>query len=96
MIKHVVMWCYKDKNDINVAKELLEQMRNKIPAVLNMEVGVNFNDTPAAYDLVLCTTHRDKESLENYQKMPLHMEIKAKLGTLESVRSVVDYEIPTH
>jgi hypothetical protein len=92
MVKHLVMWRYKNKGDIETAREQLESMRGKVSTLLNIETGVNFLDSPASYDLVLITEHIDRAALDAYQNDPLHEEIKAVLGALESERVVVDYE----
>ena len=93
MIKHVVMWRYRNKKDIEIAREQLESMKGKIPSVLNIEIGVNFQDGPASYDLPLITEHQTREALDAYQEDALHSRIKAILGKLSSERVVVDYEI---
>jgi len=93
MIKHVVMWRYSDKNDIEVARGQLESLRDRVPSMLNIETGVNVLDSPASYDLLLITEHRDRAALDAYQEDPLHVQVKAVLGKLESERVVVDYEI---
>jgi hypothetical protein len=93
MVKHVVMWRYKNKADIGTARELLESMKGRVPSLLSIETGVNFLESPASYDLVLITAHKDRMALDEYQADPLHGEIKAALGKLDSERVVVDYEI---
>lgn len=92
MVKHVVMWRYRNKSDIKTAKELLDGMRGKVPSLLSIETGVNYLDGPASYDLVLITEHNDRAALDTYQVDPLHEEVKAVLGKLDSERVVVDFE----
>ncbi len=92
MIKHVVMWRYKDKSDIETAKKQLESMRNRVPTMLSIETGVNFLVSPASWDLVLITEHQDRASLDAYQADSLHVQVKEVLGKLESERVVVDFE----
>ena len=93
MVKHVVMWRYKNREDIEFARTRLESMRDRVPTMLSIETGVDFNRSGAAYDLVLITTHEDKAQLDAYQADPLHNEVKAALGELDSERVVVDFEI---
>ncbi len=92
MIKHVVMWRYKDKSDIEIARNQLESLRNRVPTMLSIETGVNFLGSSTSWDLVLITEHKDRASLDVYQEDSLHAEVKAVLGKLESERAVVDYE----
>ena len=93
MVKHVVMWRYKDKQNIEIARNQLESLRGKIPGMLSLETGENFTDSDASWDLVLITEHPDRETLDAYQENPLHVEVKAVLGKIESERAVVDFEI---
>lgn len=93
MVKHIVMWSYENKEDIAIAKEQLESMRGHVPTMLSLEVGVNFSGSPAACDLVLITTHRDRASLKAYQNDARHVRVKEVLGGLRSQRCVADYEI---
>ena len=92
MIKHIVMWRYKNKSDIETARKQLESLRNRVPSMLSIETGVNFLDSPASYDLVLITEHKDKAALDIYQADLFHAEVKAVLGKLDSERVVVDFE----
>ena len=93
MIKHVVMWRYVNKNDIRIAREQLESMKGRVSGMLSIETGVNILDSPASYDLVLITEHRDRAALDAYQEDPLHCEVKVVLGGLKAERTVVDYEV---
>ena len=68
-------------------------MRGKVSTLLNIETAVNFLDSPASYDLVLIMEHIDRSALDAYQSDPLHKEVKAVLGALESERVVVYYGI---
>lgn len=93
MVKHVVMWRYKNKSDIKIAQDLLDGMKGKVPSLLNIETGVNYLDSPASYDLVLITEHKNQAALDAYQVDPLHEEVKVVLGKLDSERVVVDFDI---
>ncbi len=93
MVKHVVMWRYRNKNDIEIARVQLEGLKNRVPSMVGLEVGVNYQGSTASYDLVLITEHEDRAALDAYQDDPIHGEVKAVLGKLDSERVVVDYEI---
>ena len=64
MVKHVVMWRYADKKSIEIARKQLEGMRGRVPALLSIQTGVNFLESPASYDLVLITEHKDRAALD--------------------------------
>ena len=54
MVKHIVMWRMAESEDkeqrAKDIKENLEALKGKIDVLVNIEVGLNFNDTDAASD----------------------------------------------
>ena len=99
MIKHVVMWRLKEKaegNDkaSNGAKviDTLQKLKPVISEIDSLEVGSNFNASDAAFDLVLITTHKDREALAAYIGHPAHQEAASFIGKVVAARSVVDFE----
>ena len=92
MIKHVVMWRFVDKNAVSEARRRLEKMRGRVPSMTALETGVDFKGGPAAYDLVLITTHPDRAALDAYQNDAFHIGVKSFLGGLDCDRAVVDFE----
>ena len=100
MIKHIVLWrlkefaedASKEENALKV-KALLEEMRGKIPGMLKLEVGLDFEKSEAASDIVLYTEFESRKALNAYQIHPLHMKVKEFLPLVRTERRVVDYEI---
>ena len=99
MIKHIVMWKYKEfahGNDrvtnARLTKEKLEGLRGKIPGLLVIEVGLDFSATPNSSDVVLYCEFADVEALKAYQAHPLHQAIVPFGAEAASERRVVDYE----
>ena len=100
MIKHIVMWNLKDfaagadkKENAKKLKESLEALEGVIEEIKAIEVGLNFNPSPAAFDVVLYSEFENREGLEAYQKHPEHLKIVDFVGEIRSERAVVDYEI---
>lgn len=92
MVKHVVMWKIKDaKSNAEKMKDKLEALEAKIDEIKSLEVGINFNDSPRAYDLVLITEFEDQAALERYQKHPDHLEIVDYVKSLTNEVAAVDY-----
>nr|NIP29005.1 Dabb family protein [Candidatus Dadabacteria bacterium]NIQ12849.1 Dabb family protein [Candidatus Dadabacteria bacterium] len=82
MIKHIVMWKLKDthnglekKDNALKLKKELEDLKNKIVEIQEIEVGINFNESEAACDVVLYSSFNSKEDLTTYQKHPDHMKV---------------------
>ena len=100
MIKHIVLWKLKDfaegatmqENALKV-KAMLEDMRGKIPGMLKLEVGLNFEASDSASDIALYTEFKSREALDSYQIHPEHMKVKKFLPLVRNERRVIDYEI---
>jgi len=73
-------------------KESLEDLKDKIEDIKAIEVGINFNSSPAAFDVVLYSEFSDMEGLDAYQNHPEHLKIVDFVGEIRSDRAVVDYE----
>jgi hypothetical protein len=99
MIKHIVFWKLKDfaegaskkENAIKV-KAMLEEMRGKIPGMLKLEVGINFEASDSACDISLYSEFESRAALDAYQIHPEHMKVKEFLPLVRTERYVVDYE----
>lgn len=92
------MWRIKDDCEGNdkratalLLKEELESMDGKIDGLRTIEVGINVNTSPAAYDLVLITEHSTLRDLEFYQEHPVHLAVAALIKAATKERVVVDY-----
>ncbi len=100
MIKHIVMWRLKESADGRdkaanavLIKRKLESMKGKIPGMLNVEVGVNFDASVDAADVVLYTEFENQAQLAGYQVHPEHVAFKDFIKNVRFERRVVDYEI---
>jgi hypothetical protein len=98
MIKHIVMWKLaqtaenKSKNEnAKIVKELIEALQKVIPQIHKIEVGINFNDSDAAFDVVLYSEFKTEADLEIYQDHPEHKKVAAFIGKIRTDRAVADY-----
>ena len=100
MIKHIILWklknfaegATKQQNALKV-KAMLEDMRGKIPGMLKLEVGLNFETSDSACDISLYSEFTSREALDAYQIHPEHMKVKNFLPLVRTERRVVDYEV---
>jgi hypothetical protein len=100
MIKHIVLWklqnfaegSAKQQNAFKI-KVLLEEMRGKIPGMLKLEVGFNFEKSSDAADISLYTEFESREALDAYQVHPAHMPAKKFIPLVRTERRVIDYEV---
>ena len=100
MVKHIVLWTFKEsaegktkQENLKETKELLEGLKGKIKEVKRLEVGINFNPGPHAYDLALYSEFSSKEALLAYTNHPEHQKIVEHLSRVRDQRIVVDYEV---
>jgi hypothetical protein len=100
MIKHVVMFLFKDSAEgldkaeiIKEARARFEALPEKIQFLETFEVGTNIGSSPVAYDLVLYSEFQNLEKLKDYQVHPAHEEVKHYLDTLKERVAIVDYEV---
>ncbi|MEN8138123.1 MAG: Dabb family protein [Bacteroidota bacterium] len=96
MIKHIVLFKFKDTKKENFMKEIkqdLENLVNTIEELKEMEVGLNFLEDNSMPDLVLTSTFENREGLEVYRTHPEHVKVVEKIKPMATDRSVVDYEV---
>lgn len=100
MINHIVLWKLKDfaegaskKENALRVKAMLEDMRGKVPGMLRLEVGLNFESSDSACDVSLYTEFESRQALDGYQIHPEHRKVKEFLPLVRSERYVVDYEV---
>ena len=74
-------------------KKALEGLKIYIDELKYIEVGLNFNEKPTAYDLVLNTTFNSEDDLEKYRVHPEHKKLLIFLQQVTEDSAVVDYEI---
>lgn len=96
MIKHIVMWKLKadlddKKEKCHEIKEKIEGLKELIKEIEKIEVGINIEDSKEAYDVVLYSEFKDKESLEIYQNHSEHLKVAKFISSVREARAVVDY-----
>lgn len=99
MIKHIVLWNIKNeaggesKEQIMLRiKTMLEALNGEIPGLLKLEVGIDKNRGPAAFDIGLYSEFPDWEALADYQIHPKHVACKDYIKSVCEKQAVCDYE----
>lgn len=99
MIKHIVMWKLKEfaegkdkEENAKIIKTGLENLQQKINELKFVEVGININNSPQAYDVVLYSQFENVEDLKIYQNHPEHIKVGEFVKKVVNERVVVDYE----
>ncbi len=99
MIKHVVMWKFKDEaqgatkaENLAKVKAALEALPEKIPFIRHMEVNMNVNPSAACYDAVLISEFDTLEDVLAYRDHPEHKKISEFVALVRESRASADFE----
>jgi hypothetical protein len=100
MIRHIVMFKLTEtepkskKQEITARiKEKLEALSLKIPEVRFINIGVNINDSPNGFDMVLETEFDTIRDLETYRVHPEHRNVVDFINEYKVQSASVDYEV---
>jgi len=96
MVVHIVMFKFKEENkdeNILLTKTKLEALVEKIPELKCLEVGIDFNQSPRAFDLSLYSTFNTKEDLQAYAMHPEHLKVVELIKSVTVESKVVDYTV---
>ena len=100
MIKHIVLWTLKNRENPQsrertaaAIKEKIEGMRGRIPGLLHIEGGIDFTKSADSWDVALYAELESREALAGYHVHPAHEVFKAFIGPSRLQRSLIDYEV---
>lgn len=96
MIKHIVMWKFKDdvaEADKLEMKRQLEALKGVVPALLKIEIGIDIVGTEVSKDMVLSTLFHSLSDLQSYAEHPAHLKVVEFVKPLVCERALVDYEV---
>jgi hypothetical protein len=100
VVRHIVIWRMNEREPEKLAvlcHELrirLFTLKDQIPLILSMEVGINAPSAPDGnHDIVLVADFKGFEELRQYQEHPGHKELVNWLKGKRELRAAVDYEI---
>ncbi|MBR4452091.1 MAG: Dabb family protein [Clostridia bacterium] len=94
MIKHIVCFKLKNRDDAPKAKETLLSMEGRVPQLRSIEVGIDKLHSERSYDVILQVTVDSIQALEDYQKDEYHCSVvKPFMHAVRETSVAVDYEI---
>lgn len=98
MVKHVLLFKLRDMSTpaekMEVMQEIkrrLEGLKETVPAIETIEVGINANPKEE-FDIALVSTHADWDALAAYRDDPNHVEVARFIGQYREARSCADFE----
>jgi hypothetical protein len=99
MVKHIVFWTLKESAEGRSAqqnakemKRQLEALNGRIPGLIKFEIGVDFGQTEASFDVALYSEFTDRDALAHYKNHPEHLAVADFIGKIRRNRIVVNYE----
>ena len=98
-VGHIVMWrvagataAERSRNCMTI-RNAFEGLRDRIPGLLELEVGIDTSRVDYACDVVLFSEFTDHAALAAYATHPEHLRVREALGDLRIGRFQVDYPI---
>jgi hypothetical protein len=94
MVRHIVFFKLPDNSSekIKELKDMLLGMKGEVEVLVDLEVGVNFSQSPRAYDLALITDFKSRDDLKTYSTHPKHLPIVEFIKKSSIETKVVDFE----
>ncbi|SHO81332.1 Stress responsive alpha-beta barrel domain protein Dabb [hydrothermal vent metagenome] len=95
MVVHIVMFKFKEENreaNILEAQDRLNSLIEFVPSLDTIEIGIDFDKSQRAMDLVLTATFKDKNALEDYAIDKSHLEVVEFMKSVTEYSKVVDYQ----
>jgi hypothetical protein len=96
MIKHIVMWKFKDgvaDADKQEVKRQLEALTELVPEAIEIEVGLDVLRSDQSFDMALNSKFASMDDLKTYAAHPEHVKVGTFLKTLVCERVACDYEV---
>lgn len=99
MVKHIVMWCFKEEVSVQERaeaaakiKEGLEALVGVVPGLLSAHV-ITEPISSSTHDLSLITEFDTAESLKAYATNPDHVKVATFVRSVTCNRAALDYTV---
>ncbi len=100
MVKHIILWTLKNEFSqeeketiLNNAKKELEQLKGKVPGLLEIKVQIKKLESSNA-EMMLDSTLENEESLKVYQTHPAHVYVADNfVRPFTEKRLCLDFEV---
>ena len=100
MIRHVVMWKFKNEAEGKTREENMAIVRDRlyallpiIPELRKMEIGLDISHTDMSMDLMLVTEFDSVADMKKYAEHPEHLRVSAYVRQVIETRVVLDAEM---
>lgn len=98
MVRYSVMWKFKPsdgrtpKETAEDVKERYESLKGLIPGLIDIEVGVNRNDSATTYDAIMIADFESWKALADYKADTMRENVREYSDRLAESRVRVEYE----
>lgn len=92
MIRHIVMWKFREDTDPSEFLSRLAALQGVIPQLKAMEIHRSAV-SGSAYDAVLISDFDSLEDVEIYKKDPRHVAVSALCKAIRTDRCAIDVEL---
>jgi len=92
MIRHIVLFKANENAPLKEIKEKIENLKNIIPEIKHIEVGIDIKFDPTSSDFCVVTEVENINDLKIYATHPKHIEVISFIKQYVTERKVVDYE----
>ncbi len=92
MIRHIVMWKFREDADPTEFLTGLAALDGQIPQIRHMEIHRSAV-SDAAYDAILISDFDSLEDVNVYKKDPRHVAVSNLCKAIRTARSAIDFEI---
>ena len=100
MVKHIVMWKIKDGEGNMTKAEImakivadLTDLKDRIPEIVDLEVGASLTGGDKHYDMALAVTFRRLDDVMVYAQHPDHVKVSDFIAEVRTDRAVADIEV---
>ena len=99
MLKHIVMWRFKEEAqgkskaaNIEIFKSMLENLMGVVGEIVSLKLAKNVIQSETASDLVLVSEFKSIDALHAYEQHPEHQKVLVFGKQVIAERRAVDYE----
>lgn len=100
MVKHIVMWKFKEnaegksrEENMAFVRDSLYALRGVIDEIKGMEVGIDVTRSDASMDLALITEFESVQTMKAYAVHPEHVKVAGYIRKVVESRVVLDYNV---
>ena len=100
MVKHIVMWKFKEnaegktkEENMAFVRDSLYALRGVIDEIKSMEIGIDVTHSDMSMDLALITEFESVETMKAYAVHPEHVKVSTYVRKVIESRVVLDYNM---